>query len=161
MPGRIKDYSGPRNHSQICKKVSEDALANGMEVPDSMVDYIIGRFFFRMKSHMRLGDTIIIDDLGKMGISSEEKKRRLEEYQKDYYEQREIHAKICKRREFNKNVKKKFKRFNEKRVSLGQKEWTFKDWSKVFKIYKMPRYYRQGRWDKSRKKSLKLKSKKQ
>jgi hypothetical protein len=93
---------------------------------------------------MRLGDTIIIDDLGTMGISSEEKKKRLAEYQKDHYEQREIHAKINRRREFNKNVKKKFKRFNEKRVSLGQKEWKFVEWSRVFKIYKMPRYYRQG-----------------
>lgn len=99
---------------------------------------------------MKRGNTIIIDDLGKMGMSSEEKKRRIEKYEEKHYAKRDLQAKISKRREFNKNVKKKFKRFNEKRISLGQKEWKFVEWSKVFKIYKMPRYYRQGRWSKSR-----------
>lgn len=151
LPGKVTDYTGPRNHSQICKKVSEDAIAGGMtEVSDSMVDYIIRRFFFRITTHMKLGNTIIVDDLGKMGMSSEEKKKRIEKYEEKYYAKRDLHAKVQKRNEYNKNVRKKFKRFNEKRVSLGQKEWKFTEWSKVFKIYKMPRYYRQGRWSKSR-----------
>lgn len=120
------------------------------EVSDSMVDYIIRRFFFKITVYMKRGNTIIIDDLGKMGMSSEEKKRRIEKYEEKHYAKRDLQAKISKRREFNKNVKKKFKRFNEKRISLGQKEWKFVEWSKVFKIYKMPRYYRQGRWSKSR-----------
>jgi hypothetical protein len=150
LPGKITDYSGPRKHSEICKKVSQDAIANGIEVSDSMVDYIIRRFFYRIVAHMRMGNTIIVDDLGKLGMSSKEKKKRIEKYEIDYYAKMDMQAKISKRREFNKNVKVKFKRFNLKRVSLGQKEWTFKEWSRVFKIYKMPRYYRKGRWAKSR-----------
>ena len=93
---------------------------------------------------MKLGNIIIVDDLGKMGMSSEEKKKRIEKHEEKHYTKRDLHAKVQKRNEYNKNVRKKFKRFNEKRVSLGQKEWKFTEWSKVFKIYKMPRYYRMG-----------------
>jgi hypothetical protein len=160
-PDKITDYSGPCKHRQICKQVSDDAIANGMNVSDSMVDHIIRRFFYRITAHMRMGNTIIVDGLGKIGMSPEEKKKRIKKYEIDYYAKMDLLTKIYRRREFNKNVKKKFKRFNEKRVSLGQKEWTFKEWSKVFKIYKMPRYYRKGGWAKSREKVRKMKLKKQ
>lgn len=150
LPGKIADYSGPKKHSQICSKVSEDAIANGMNVPDSMVDYIIRRFFYRVLAHIKLGNTIILDDLGTLGMTPKERKKRIEKYEKHHYDMYELKMRINRRRERNKVIKTRFRNFNKKRVALGQKEWKFVEWSRVFKVYLVPRKYRNG-WDKKKK----------
>jgi len=150
LPGKIESYSGPKYHEDICRQISIDAAANGMNVPDSMVDYIVGRFFYRIKANMRIGNKIIIEGFGILGLSPKERKKRIEKHRTDHYKKMEISAKISKRREFNKDVKHKFKRFNRRRVELGQKEWTFTEWSKMTGIQKMPRNYRKGWYRKTK-----------
>ena len=80
---------------------------------------------------MRHGDYIVIDEIGTFGMTSREKRKRIQEDEdlarKRTFNRYTINHRWNRRKKF----KKRWKEIMDIRRAEGKKEWSFKHWMKV------------------------------
>lgn len=136
LPGKDKTFKGPSSNRAICEQIESDAKSIGMDLSSGVIKNIIGLFFTHILSYMKKGDYIRIDELGDFGMSRKEKTKRNKREKEIFYAKYLYKKKRLSRKHFNLKVRNKWREYNLKRVEKGLPEWKFKDWCKVFKIYK-------------------------
>jgi len=131
LSGKNKSFAGPRYQTEIYKKIIQDAKEQGIELSSDAVKSIIEQFFVRVERHMRDGDFIDIEQLGQLGMTNAEKRKRESKDDDKYFRMLDLKRKRERRKWKIHEFKLKWKEFNAMRESKGLKPWTYYEWHVV------------------------------
>lgn len=103
-------------------------------MPDDVIYDVIRHYFDKMVGHMKKGDYLDIEFLGKFGLT-DEKRKELEKLDEERGYKLAVNRRKTLRRRWQVSAnRKKWKAFNEARVANGYPEWSFRDYCKVKKV---------------------------
>ena len=136
MPGKISSFEGPKSSRKISKQISLDCKERNIELSDKDVYDIIGFFFRHIVLHMKKGDFIIVDELGKFGMDPKTKKIREKKELLKELKKRKLARLRNARRTYNRVLKVRWRGFNDMRASKDLEPWSFHDWLIVNKLKK-------------------------